>query len=525
MDFSFFTTDNKSGYKTKESWVKKNEPKLYYDIITYTETLSDEYSFKERLWLYFHNQSERPKCLTCGSEVKFRNRLDKPYGDFCSLTCANNNKEELGRRQRKTLNEKYGVDYYPQHSEFVSKQKNTKQKKYGDPNYNNVNKSLKTKKLLYGHTNYNNVEKQKNTCLVKYGVDNYSKSEEYVQKLKYEYVEKYSDVNITDVKDYYVTIKCDVCNSESEMTKQLLYERHKRKQIICTECNPVGFSSRSSHEKELCDILDRLGINYQTNVKLNGIEYDVCIEDFKLLIEINGLYWHSDLFKGVDFHLNKTKNANNLGYKLIHVFEDEWLYRKEIVLSIISNKLNITTNKIYGRECTIKEINHDICSEFLENNHIQGSVKSSVRLGLFYGDLLVSVMSFSKGRVIMGGKPDEYELNRFCNLINYNVIGGSSKLLKHFEKTYKPKKIISYSDIRYFEGNMYEKLGFEWTSQSKPNYWYVMGTHRYHRFNFRKSILVKKGYDINLTESEIMSNNGVRKIYDCGNLKFVKKIN
>jgi hypothetical protein len=85
--------------------------------------------------------------------------------------------------------------------------------------------------------------------------------------------------------------------------------------------------------------------------------------------------------------------------------------------------------------------------------------------------------------------------------------------------------IISYSDIRYFEGNMYEKLGFECTSQSKPNYWYVMGTHRYHRFNFRKSILVKKGYNHNLTESEIMTNNGIRKIYDCGNLKFVKKIN
>jgi hypothetical protein len=129
-------------------------------------------------------------------------------------------------------------------------------------------------------------------------------------------------------------------------------------------------------------------------------------------------------------------------------------------------------------------------------------------------------MTFSKGRIIMGGKETEWELNRFCNLINHNIVGAASKLMNFFVKKYKPNKVVSYSDIRIFDGGMYEKLNFQYISQSKPNYWYVINGLRRHRFGFRKSILVKEGYDKDLTEKQIMLNRKIYRIYDCGNIRW-----
>jgi hypothetical protein len=129
-------------------------------------------------------------------------------------------------------------------------------------------------------------------------------------------------------------------------------------------------------------------------------------------------------------------------------------------------------------------------------------------------------MSFSRGRVIMGGKKDEWELNRYTNKINHRVVGAASKLLNFFIKKYEPSNLISYSDLRLFGGKMYEKLGFKFISQSKPNYWYVIQNKRFYRFNFRKSILVKQGYDKNKTEKEIMFENKNYRIYDCGNIRW-----
>jgi hypothetical protein len=129
-------------------------------------------------------------------------------------------------------------------------------------------------------------------------------------------------------------------------------------------------------------------------------------------------------------------------------------------------------------------------------------------------------MTFSKGRILMGGKDFEWELNRFCNLLNHNVMGGASKLLNFFIKTYSPNIIVSYSDIRIFDGGMYDKLGFNKISQSKPNYWYVVKDIRRHRFGYRKSILVKEGFDKSLTERQIMFNRKIYRIYDCGNIRW-----
>jgi hypothetical protein len=522
MDFSFFTTDNKSGYKTRETWLIKNQPDLHHSIIDYCSKLSFELPFKEKIYFYYHKMKERPKCKTCNSEIKFRNRFDVPYGDFCSLICINSNKEEMIKRQKKTNQKKYGVDFYPLHNDFIKKQRKTKKEKYGDENFNNTEKMKKTKLFKYGDENFNNINKYKLTCLSKYGVDNYSTSNNYQNQINKKFMELYPNINFISIKKGEVEIKCDVCDSEITITKQLLYERSKRDYCVCTKCNPIGFSNRSGYEKEICDFLTEHNINCETNVKIKNkkTEIDIYLPEYKIGIEFNGLYWHNELFKDNNYHLNKSVDCLNEDIFLIHIFEDEWIYKKDIVKSIILNKLNLISNKIYARKCHINEVDMKTSKKFLEDNHIQGSVNSSVKLGLFYGDKLVSLMTFSRGRIIMGGKKSEWELNRFCNVLNTNVIGASSKLLNYFFKTYDSNKIISYSDIRYFDGKMYEKIGFKKISQSKPNYWYVRNDIRFHRFNYRKSILVKEGFDKNKTEKQIMNDRGIYRIYDCGNIRW-----
>jgi hypothetical protein len=118
-----------------------------------------------------------------------------------------------------------------------------------------------------------------------------------------------------------------------------------------------------------------------------------------------------------------------------------------------------------------------------------------------------------------------YELLRFCNKLNVNVVGGASKLLKYFIKTYKPKDIISYADRRWSQGELYKVLGFDFIHNSKPSYFYIIKdkTKREYRFKYRKDILVKQGYDKDKTEHQIMLDRKIYRIYDCGNMKFSMK--
>lgn len=123
----------------------------------------------------------------------------------------------------------------------------------------------------------------------------------------------------------------------------------------------------------------------------------------------------------------------------------------------------------------------------------------------------------------MGQKSIEnsYELLRFCNKLNVNVIGGASKLFKYFIEKYKPNSVISYADRSWSQGDLYDKLKFKFIHKTQPNYYYVIDGVRKHRFNFRKNILIEQGSDPNKTEHDIMLERKVYRIYDSGNLKYL----
>ena len=350
-------------------------------------------------------------------------------------------------------------------------------------------------------------------------------------------------VNISKTKDDFITNANIIHNNEYNYSLVDYINCKIKVKIICSkhgefEQTPDGhiqgqgcpkcINNISKPEINLQDFIKSLNIRYETNNRsiLNGKELDIFLPDKNIAIEFNGLYWHSELFKDKNYHLNKTKECEVKGIRLLHIFEDEWLFKPDIVKSRIKNIIGLTENKIYARKCIIKEVNSDLTREFLDNNHLQGNVNSSINIGLYYNDELVSLMTFNKPRSGIGSKYDGYELSRFSNLLNTNVIGAASKLLKYFENTYKPVCIKSYADLRWSDGNLYNQLGFYLSHINKPNYWYIINGERHHRFGFRKQILKGEGFDIeNKTEHEIMLERGLYRIYDCGTITYVKNKN
>jgi hypothetical protein len=196
------------------------------------------------------------------------------------------------------------------------------------------------------------------------------------------------------------------------------------------------------------------------------------------------------------------------------------------VKNYIEDKLNYKTKKpykIYARKCEIKEVTFEKSKLFLDMNHIQGNYNSKHNIGLYYNKELVSLMCFTKIR--FEKNVNGYELTRFCNKINTSVIGGASKLLKYFIKKHNPRKIISFADLRYSNGNLYEKLGFLLIEKIKPSYYYFnpnenkTGLKRHSRLEFKKQLIITEN-NKNLTEHEIMLSKGYVRIYNAGNLKF-----
>ena len=288
----------------------------------------------------------------------------------------------------------------------------------------------------------------------------------------------------------------------------------------CPKCNNVGTSKQEQDfavfiKSIIGDIIER------DRQLIKPKELDIVIPSKKIAIEYCGLYWHSELAgKDRKYHLNKLEACEKKGYRLITIFEDEWLFKKEIVKGRLRNILSTNDSiSVHARKCNIEKISVDKARSFCNTNHLQGYGNSSIKLGAFHNGELVSVMTFSKPSIAKGckfKKNDLFELNRFCSKVGYNIVGGASKLLKYFERNYKCDKLFSYADRRWSDGNLYEKLGFNFISNTQPNYWYIKDQKRIHRFSLRK----KKDEPKDRTEWQIRQSQGWDRIWDCGNLKY-----
>lgn len=350
-------------------------------------------------------------------------------------------------------------------------------------------------------------------AIIESGIKSRLTKEQFIQKANYIHNNKYDySKTIYEINNKKIIITCPEHGDFLQKPNDHLSKRG------CPKCG-----NKTIREDKIYSFLYNYNQNIINNKRiLDGKELDIFIPEKNIGIEFDGLYWHSNKFKDKKYHLLKTEQAEKQGIQLIHIFEDEWVNKQEIVKSRLLNIIGKTPHKIYARKCEIKIVDKKEERDFLNENHIQGYSPSKICLGLYYENELVSLMNFSNLRKNLGQQSKEgyYELLRFCNKLYTNVIGGASKLFKYFIRNIKFISIISYADRRWSIGNLYKQLGFKFISYSQPNYFYIKGLKRFNRFNFRKDILVKQGYDKNKTEFEIMDERKIYRIYDCGTLKF-----
>jgi hypothetical protein len=279
---------------------------------------------------------------------------------------------------------------------------------------------------------------------------------------------------------------------------------------LCTICYPIS-EHRSIKEKELLNYISSIYDKEIIESYRDKYEIDIYLPDLNIGFEFNGIFWHSDKWKSKDYHKLKSDHFKERGIKIFNIWESDWDFRNSIVKSQILNQLG-KSNRIWARKCSVKEItDNKISKEFLDKNHIQGWVRSDLKIGLYYNDELVSIMLFDhyEGRKKMN--KDEWNLSRFCNKLDYSVVGGASKILNYFIKSMNPKRIISYADKDWSQGNLYESIGFLLISEINPDYKYVVDGDMIHKSRFRKSLT-------GVSESEL----NIPKVWNCGKLKFEK---
>lgn len=255
---------------------------------------------------------------------------------------------------------------------------------------------------------------------------------------------------------------------------------------------------------------------------LGEFEIDIYLPKNNLGIEYNGLRLHSEEFcKGRNYHLSKTEAAEAKGIHLIQIFEDEWIKTKDLVLEKIVHFIGCSNNKVIGaRKCNVVKIGKDVASEFLNKYHFQGFVPSTVYLGAYYNDELVGVMTF------LNECSNKWNLTRFTTNYAYSLPGLANKIFKYFIEGFKPSEVKTFLDRRWSHCNcnVYERMGFRLAEVKRPDYRYVDGYERRHKFCFRKNTLNRKyGLPLTMTEYEMTQELGFYRIWDCGLFKYVWK--
>ena len=510
-----------------------------YTVKTLTSFLDDDAGMAERVYYVINGLKEKKKCACgCGEPV------NNAYSKYINLHQRRDpeKKKEWSKKMQETMKSRW-YDTGRKH-EIYDKVRNTVVEKYGT---DHVFQSDDVK------------EKIKKTMIEKYGHENCSQNADIKEKKRISYKKRY---------------ECEF-NQSAEVNNKIIKSRHKNTykrferfstfvqplfevddfhgggdlkiyDWQCMECKNVfkscyddGLMPKCSQckrnintgEEEIYIFLTTLGFNPQRNTRrvIAPLELDLYIPEKNLAIEFNGIYWHQlSMLGDKNYHKKKTDLCKEKGVKLVHIFEDEWNQKKEIVKSRLKNILKCENLSIFARKCKIVTLTSKEKNEFLLRNHIQGSDNSSICYGLFNKEYneIVSIMTFGKPRF---SKNYQYELIRFCSELNMNVVGGASKLLSHFIKNINPDSLLSYSDLRWSNESttVYEKIGFEYSHTSEPNYWYFKGNRKYSRYLVQKHKLSKilKNFDSSISAEKNLKNNNFMKLYDCGNLVYVWKNN
>lgn len=406
-----------------------------------------------------------------------------------------------------------------------------------------VQTSAKTKEQVYGSANYNNRDKAKETCLEKYGVDNLFRDTERMKKAYQEKLGVDHPMHLQRVKDKMVSnTNYEALISKTHATNLVKYgvenaatlpevKARIRASVKDTfmnkygatcywttpECKSAYNSVHSVPNDTFASLLDVTKIPYQREHKLLNRSYDFIVG--RNLIEINPSATHNSTWSvfgdvGIDkyYHRDKSQLAEDNGYRCIHVWD--WDDKAKIV------KLLLPRKRVFARKCVVKEVDLNTTREYLNEHHLQGYAKDEIRMGLYYNDELVSIMTFGKPRY---NKKCDCELIRYCS--SYDVVGGAEKLFSHFIKDYNPNQVVSYCDKSKFTGETYTKLGFKFISNTVSKHWYNPKTDTHVTDNLLRQRgfdqLFGTSYGKGTANEALMLEAGFVEIFDAGQTTYI----
>lgn len=491
---------------------------------------------------------ERYGCDNPGKIPELRDKASKTYYENTGYEYPTQNPEVIDKIKQTNL-EKYGAEY-PYLSEDILNRMYAKNiEKYGTP-YPTQTDEVKQKisdtcQERYGSNSYltSDIGKAKIEASMqdKYNVSSFSQSEEWhkhtmLDSSKYSAFLEFKQ----DVRNFILT-KFTSTPTLSDIAKVTgVHINTVGQYVLNNNCSDIVNYVYSQMEHEVYTMLssydDSMIIERNTRNVITPYELDIYLPEYQVAIECNPTSTHNST-KGIydndglhyRYHKMKSDLCEKQGIFLFHIFGYDWTNRREIIESMLLNLIHKTPTTIYARKTEVREVDSITARQFLTENHRQGYANGKIRYGLYYNDELVSLMTFGKMRHTIGidksSLDDCYELVRFCNKINTNVVGGASKLFKYFIKHHNPTQIRSFSDKAHTRGNLYEILGFTKVRESEPGYVWVDGTTdiAYHRMNAQKSNIQKFLHDNtldidNLTEKQIMESHGYVRVYDCGTI-------
>ena len=431
------------------------------------------------------------------------------YGHECSA------QSEVVKEKIKATNlKKYGVEYSFQAEVVKEKIKATSLERYGvdNPSKSDIIKGRIVKSnrrnlgVDYPMQSKDVLDKFRVTSLQKYGTE-YPNQSEIVK----------SKIDASTLEHYGVNRACKL----DEFKKKIVDTNRERYGVdyTCLLYSGKLKGNDSSYNRDFAELLDSNNIKYEREFLLQKYSYDFKVGN--ILVEINPTATHNTHFNpygknriDTNYHKNKSNLAKDSGYSVIHVFDWDDIDK---VVQLLRDR-----ETVYARKCEVIFVNEVDANKYLDTYHLQGTCRcQKFRLGLYYDNKLVSLMTFGKSRF---NKNCEYELLRYCS--HYNVVGGAEKLFKHFVDNYKPNSIVSYCDTSKFSGKVYDMLGFKYVKTNSPRkHWYSWKEKRH----ITDGLLLSQGYDRLFKENhgkgtsneELILARGYLPVYDCGQSTYI----
>lgn len=218
----------------------------------------------------------------------------------------------------------------------------------------------------------------------------------------------------------------------------------------------------SDAEITLGELLKSMGYNVISHEKtvIEPYELDLYIPEKRIAIEFNGSYWHSTEFKDKEYHQLKTLMCIDKDIRLVHIFEYEWYNYREKIESFIKRLFIEKTSIMYSiNNCELREISNDDAFNFENNNSLIISNNQCLKLGLFYKEELISLMTMFEHEIINIACKDTYDINECANIMFSEYINNCND-----------NEINMECNLSKFDINIILNLGFKIKSITEPEY-------------------------------------------------------